>query len=43
MDLAARLEQMGGRMVKHLTDDVRYLVADGPGSAKYDVRPLLTV
>lgn len=37
VDLAKRIEQMGGTLSKHLTDNVSYLIADGPGSDKYRV------
>lgn len=37
VDLSRRIEQLGGAMSKHLTDDVQYLIADAPGSEKYRV------
>ncbi|KAF8311721.1 hypothetical protein DL93DRAFT_2168828 [Clavulina sp. PMI_390] len=33
--LRQQIEAMGGILSKHLTDTVKYLIADGPGSAKY--------
>jgi hypothetical protein len=39
VDLSRRVEQLGGAMAKHLTDDVQFLIADVPGSEKYRVSP----